>query len=333
MSQFEKLHGVVVGLGSIGNRHLQNLVQLGVGRLTVVRRATSQNQQFEVPDTVRMSHDLDETLATAPDFVVVCNPSHLHVETATKCLAAGCHVLIEKPLSADLGSDERRLQAFAEQSDRVAAMAYCMRYHPAYRRARELILAGAIGRVLYGKAWFEGFLPDWHPWEDYRTSYAALRGQSGGVLRTLDHELDFLNWALGPATDAIGWATNVGGIGIEADDLAMYQLRHAGGVCSQLLTSFCRKPASRGFEFVGDNGTLCFRMEEPKLLCSTHVSSAEATTVEDLTEYDINRMYFDLVQDFLNAVCGNTSTSIPRLTDGLKCATLFEQIDHEEVLE
>ena len=214
MSQFNNLHGVVIGLGSIGNRHLNNLLELGVGKLSVVRRSTS-NKQFSPPENVTTFVSLSEALADKPDFAVICNPSHLHAVTAIQCLESDSHVLIEKPLGKAIGPDEQKLIEMTAQSDRVVAMAYCMRFHPVYLRAKELVQSGAIGRCLYAKAWFEGFLPDWHPWEDYKQSYAGLKEQGGGVLRTLDHEMDFLNWVLGPAESSLGQAINAKGIEID----------------------------------------------------------------------------------------------------------------------
>ena len=183
MNQLSTLHGVIIGLGSIGNRHLNNLVEMGVGNLSVVRRKASTNKQFSPPANVTIYHSLADALANSPDFAIICNPSHLHAPTAIECLNAGAHVLIEKPLGNTIGPDEQTLIELSAKSDRVVAMAYCMRSHPAYSKAKELINSDTIGRCLYAKAWFEGYLPDWHPWEDYKQSYAALPEQGGGVLR------------------------------------------------------------------------------------------------------------------------------------------------------
>ena len=325
-NDFKNLHGVIVGLGSIGNRHLKNCLQLGVGQITVVRRANA-NSQFSPPQQATVVHTIDAALASEPDFVIVANPSHLHATTAIQCLKAGSHVLIEKPLGRSIGESETELATLSKASDRICAMAYCMRYHPVYRRAKELIDAGEIGDCLYAKAWFEGYLPDWHPWEDYRESYAALKEQGGGVLRTLDHELDFLNWVLGPAHSATGKVFNVGHIEIEADDLAMYSLEHSSGAISQVTTSFTRKPQSRGFEFVGKDGTITCRMEDMKLnhRCAT---SPEPKTLLNFVDYDINQMYVDLLEDFLTAVIQKPN-STATLESGLDCMKVFEMLSRD----
>ncbi len=325
-SDFSKLHGVIIGLGSIGNRHLKNFITAGVGRMTIVRRRQAQNRQFISPNHVTICHSLNEALQSKPDYAVVCNPSSLHAVTAIECLEAGVNVLIEKPLGKTLGPEERELVQIAASSGRICAMAYCMRYHPAYRIAYDQVQGEAIGKCLYAKAWFEGYLPDWHPWEDHKQSYAALTDQGGGVLRTLDHETDFLNWLLGPAESATGLAVNTGSIGIEADDLAMYVLRHPKNAISQITTSFCRKPPSRGFEIVGVNGELTFRMDHAKLSKITR-ADGEIQLVADLADYDGNQMYMDLANDFLRSIQQDRPThSLPLLADGVHCLQLFDAI-------
>ena len=325
--KIEDLHGVIVGLGSIGNRHLNNLIGLGVKNLSVVRRASSTNSHFAVPPGVTTYHCSEEAITTSPDFVIICNPSHLHAQTAIEYLKAGVHVLIEKPLGKEIGPAEQELIDLAVNSDQIVAMAYCMRFHPAYATAREKVRDGAIGRCLYAKAWFEGYLPDWHPWEDYKQSYAALKEQGGGVLRTLDHELDFLNWVLGPAESAIGEAINSDGIGIEADDVAMYLMKHPNDVRSHVTTAFCRKPPSRGFEFVGTEGVISFRHEDGALLLSGGGRS-ESETVLTTTSDDIAQMYVALLKDFLAlAFEDSASDSSGLLKDGVNALQLINQID------
>ena len=325
MLNFENLSGVIVGLGSIGNRHLNNCLAMGVKEMTVVRRPQS-NSQFEATDGVHVVHALSDALAAKPDFAIICNPSHLHAQTAIECLEANTHVLIEKPLGKNVGPAEKQLVQISQRSDRICAMAYCMRYHPAYLAAYKSINDGEIGRCLYAKAWFEGYLPDWHPWEDYKQSYAGLKEQGGGVLRTLDHEMDFLNWVLGPAESVNGSAINTKGIGIEADDLAMYQLQHPDGVHSQVTTSFCRKPQSRGFEFIGTQGAISFQMEQGKLLKMEH-DTGTPSEIADVANYDINEMYVELAKDFMKAINQNRPTkSLPMLEHGINCLHNFERI-------
>ena len=309
MKRPEQLRAAIVGFGSIGRRHAENLGKLGVERLVVVRRPDGPNPAFMPPDGARVVAGHDEAIAEGPDFAVICNPTRFHVDSARPYLAAGIPILMEKPIS-DRSTDASQLAEEASRRGLPACMAYCMRYHPAYAAAREAIRAGTIGRVLYAKAWFESYLPAWHPWEDYRQSYAARKDLGGGALRTLDHEIDFLNWCLGDPQAVVGSSRRSGALGGDADDHAALLIRYPGGVIVTVQLSLCRRDRSRGFEFVGEQGTLRYRWEEEKLLAM----GADGTNVSVLLDhrgYDLNQMYVDLLADFLRIFAGGPSGAAP----------------------
>lgn len=308
MTEIGQLSALVIGFGSIGNRHVQNLLALGIETITVLRRRSS-NSHFSVPQQCGVVHDLGDAIANKPDFAIICTPSSQHVEVAAELLESGIPVLIEKPLHQTIDEHVIRLTELSQSSraGQSSAMAYCMRYHKAYAAAVTELASGRIGRCLYGKSWFEGYLPDWHPWEDYRTSYAAREDLAGGALRTLDHEIDFMNWALGPATQACGVRSKVHGIGIEADEIAHVISTHPSDVTSQVTLALCRKPASRGFEFVGTEGVLRFDHTSNNL-CYIRPDNEQENLLQSGAA-EIAEMYVNLLEDFVNQVAGNSSVS------------------------
>jgi predicted dehydrogenase len=296
------LRVVIVGYGSIGRRHCDNLGVLGLTRRVVVLRPKGANPAFDPPADVAVVHSPEAALAGGVDLAIVCNPTCWHVDTALEYLKAGVPVLIEKPISDDLAS-AARLSTEAARRGVWAGMTYSLRYHPAYRLAREALLAGRIGRVLYAKAWFEGYLPDWHPWEDYRQSYAARRDLGGGALPTLDHELDYFNWCLGSAVSASIRTANSGALSIDADDVAMVTALYPAGVIADAVFSFCRHDRSRGFEFVGTEATLRMQFELARLeLLAGRDRPAEVLWQE--AGYDVNEMYLEVLRDALTALAG-----------------------------
>lgn len=295
-SPFSALRVAVVGLGSIGRRHLDNLGRLGVGRRIVVRRASGANPAFAPPDDALVVHSAAAALASGLDAAIVCNPTSEHVGTALEYLAAGVPVLVEKPISHRLDEAER-LVAAANRSGVRAAMAYVMRFHPAYRLAADAIDAGRLGRILYAKIWFEAYLPDWHPWEDYRQGYAARRDLGGGALPTLDHEIDFLNGRLGIAAAAAGCSGRSGALEMDADDWATLSIQYPKGVRASGLFSLCRRDRSRGFEIIGERATLRFRFETGRL--ELLAGDREPELLWNAAGYDLNDAYQAMLRDFL----------------------------------
>lgn len=298
----------VVGYGSIGRRHCANLARLGVMRTVIVRRKYGRNPAFASPDSALVVHSVPESIEAGIDLAIVCNPTALHVSVSREYLAAGIPVLIEKPLSADT-AEAGRLVADAEASPVAAGMAYCLRYHPAYALAARQVRRGALGDLQAAGAWFESYLPDWHPWEDYRQSYAARRELGGGVLPTLDHEIDFLCWCLGPPRRSSGAVSRSGLLDAEIDDTAKLTL-HYDHYAAEIELSMGARERRRGFNFIGDRQSLIFSFDEQHLRLIDHRSRVEKTLWHD-PQYEINRMYLDLLDDALNALAAGRQLPIP----------------------
>ncbi|MFH1400760.1 MAG: Gfo/Idh/MocA family oxidoreductase, partial [Nanoarchaeota archaeon] len=120
---------VVVGLGSIGRRHLSNLRLLDPDGEFIACRSSDATLPDEFSG-VKVCVGLDAALAMRPDVVVVANPTDMHVATATSALKEGCHVFIEKPIAC-VPQDAKDIQRMAASGDDKVMVGYCLRFHPA----------------------------------------------------------------------------------------------------------------------------------------------------------------------------------------------------------
>lgn len=296
---------LICGLGSIGRRHLRHFRALGCAPILAYRtgNATLPDDGQPAPDAVFRS--LEAALAQQPEVVVVANPTALHLETALAAVRAGCHVLIEKPLAHRLDGWEE-LAAEAARRDRVVRVGQNLRFHPQLRRLRELMASGEpLGRPLLARAHLGGYLPDWHPWEDYRVSYAARRELGGGAALTNIHELDYLLWMLGPARRFSGLELPLHPLGTDVDEAAAFVLEHAGGALSVATLSLAHKPQARTLEvsFTGGNASLDL-LSGRLLLAGADGSIREEAPPEGFTVDDTYRAQ---AADFLNAIAGQPS--------------------------
>lgn len=245
---------LVVGLGSIGRRHLANLLVLGVEALGLdpdpaARAAVA--AQCSVP----LFADEAAAYAAGPTAAIIATPTAHHLAAAWRAVAAGCHLLIEKPLATCLhGLDE--LDAAVQERGLVALVACNMRFLPALRQAKALLTAGALGRVLAARAMVGQYLPDYHPGHDYRTSYRARRAAGGGIVLDAIHELDYLRWLLGEPTLIAAAGGHLSTLETDAEDLAVALLRFPNGAIGQVHLDCVQRAYARSCQIIGEEGTL-----------------------------------------------------------------------------
>jgi predicted dehydrogenase len=190
-----------------------------------------------------------------PNAVIVANPTALHLDVAIPAAEAGCAILLEKPISDSLDRLDI-LQQTAQKSGSRILVGFQFRYHPTLNKARELIQANAIGKVLTVHAHWGEYLPQWHPWEDYRQSYAARADLGGGVIRTLTHPLDYLRYLVGEVESLWSFNGHVSPLEVDVEDVADIGLKFSNGAIGGVHLNYVQRPLRHTMEIVGTQGTL-----------------------------------------------------------------------------
>jgi predicted dehydrogenase len=246
---------LIAGLGSIGRRHFRNLIALGENDIVLLR-----TRKATLPDDELAGYPVETDLQEAlkkhrPDAVVVANPTSMHLDVAIPAAEAGCHILLEKPVSHSLARLDI-LQSTAEKSGSRILVGFQFRYHPTLNKARELIQSNNLGKLLTVHAHWGEYLPQWHPWEDYRQSYAARADLGGGVIVTLTHPLDYLHYLLGEVESLWSFNGHISPLEVEVEDVAEMGLKFANGAVGGVHLNYFQRPPVHRLEIVGTNGIL-----------------------------------------------------------------------------
>jgi len=183
---------LIAGLGSVGRRHLRNLLSLGEKDILLFRTLQSTFPDDELAG-LPVETNLNAALAKQPDAVIIANPTALHLQVAIPAANAGCHLLLEKPISHSMEGVDL-LESALKQGGGNVLVGFQFRFHPGLIQAKRWLDDGQIGRPLSFRAVYGEYLPSMHPWEDYRQSYSARQDLGGGVLLTLCHPLDYARW-------------------------------------------------------------------------------------------------------------------------------------------
>jgi len=307
------LKALVVGLGSIGVRHLNNLHALGVDELGVVRTRNLPPSQEIIPKAITVFRDLDFALTKKFDLVVVANPTHLHLETLIKALKAGAHVYVEKPIAHEKrGLTE--LASYLTPTGPKVLVGCQLRMHPGLQKIEEWINQDKLGQIYSVQVDLGEYLPDWHPWEDYRQSYAARTDQGGGVVLTLIHELDYLHWLFGKPKDVYAIGGHRTSLELTAEDTALITFETEQGICVQLRMDYWRKPPVRHMNIVAERAIVDW--DYPACLTTLKQNGQILDQIVLPPTWDRNELFLSMMREFLE---GLSRGSPPRVTlqDGI----------------
>jgi predicted dehydrogenase len=255
------MKALVLGCGSIGIRHIGHLFQLGLTDIWAVDPDSEKRQQATDLYGIPLYSDAEEALQMGPDIVLVCTPAHAHVPMASKALEAGAHVFIEKPLSTTIDGTDLLVQS-GKDRNKTVQVGYNLRFHPAMRAMKHLAQSGRLGQVHMAHAEFGLYLSNWWPGRDYRDSYMARTGLSGGLLIDASHEIDLLLWYLGGVQKVAAFGGKLSSLEIDgADAIKVIMKMNSGAVASLHLD--CLQPTyTRVCTLIGEGTRL--RWECPK---------------------------------------------------------------------
>lgn len=244
---------LVAGLGSIGERHVRNLLAAGHRDVSVLRRSPTPPRTL-APDSFVTITDEDEAFNRRPAALIIATPSSMHGSLLKRAVDAGIPTMVEVPVASSLDG----LPAIAERADDFGVpvlVAHNLRFHPCLNEIRNALARRDIGPALYSQAQFGEYLPGGHRWEDYRGRYEARRDLGGGPILTSLHEIDHAIWLFGKA-ESVVCSTATRSLDIDVEDTAMMVITHRNGVLSQITLDFVQRPYRRWLQVVGGEGTL-----------------------------------------------------------------------------
>lgn len=314
---------LVVGYGSIGRRHLRNLIELGQKDIVLLRSHKSTLPDDEIKD-IPVETTIEAALSHRPDGVIIANPTALHLDAAIPAMKAGCAVFMEKPVSDSFEHLSDLQDAMSCNNGRFQ-MGFQFRFHPGLSQMLSMIRSGRIGKPLSFRAEWGEYLPGWHPWEDYRGSYSARKDLGGGVLLTLSHPLDYIRWFFGDPEWI--WAMNgkISELDLDVDDIAEIGLRMDNGMIGSIHLDYYSRPARNGLEVIGSEGRLACNNLDGVLTLAMPDGSVEQIAPDPV--YDRNNMFLEELRTFIKVTAGTEKPSCT-LEDGIAVQRMVELVRH-----
>ena len=244
---------LLIGLGSIGQRHLRLLKEISNIKILCLRSGKGQDlREFNDRYAIETFDKIDQAISRNPDFAVISNPTAFHVETALALAQADIPFFMEKPVSDRLeGMDT--LQRIVKDKKLPVMIGFQLRYHPGFRKLMNVIKSGGIGRPINLQGYVGQYLPDWRPNSDYRHSCSSRKNMGGGVILDLCHEIDIAISIFGPVNKVSCICDHYSDLEIETEDMADIIMEHQDKGLSHIHLNYLE----RGYEwFTRVMGTL-----------------------------------------------------------------------------
>lgn len=244
---------LVIGVGSIGERHLRCFLATGRAEAVFVEVNAALRQTIAERYSVPGFASLDEALATQPTVAVVAVPAHLHITIATQLAERGLHLLIEKPLGTTTDGIDR-LQQIVRERGLIAGVAYVYRSHPLLTAMRTALQDGRFGRPVELIAVSGQHFPTYRP--AYRDIYYKDRTTGGGAIQdALTHVINAGEWLLGPVERLVADAAHQVLEGVAVEDTVHLLARHGGVMASYSLNQH-QAPNEFTLTIICERGTI-----------------------------------------------------------------------------
>lgn len=297
----KQINILIIGFGSVGKRHYQNLAKLGYTNVSVF-----DVDKKSISDIPRSFSDIKDVDFSEFRVVFVCSPNHMHMASAISAGKAGCHLFIEKPLAHKM-REARQLSELCEKQKLVTLVGCNLRFHPCLSFIKTYLEQKRLGAV-YGIHHEAGYyLPFWRKGTDYRQNYGARKATGGGIILDGIHEFDLLFWLndFAPVKESKFLFGKSGKLDIDTEDNSIASFIFQNGVLGSVRSDYLQQRYNRNCKVVGEKGNLFWDFTENIVWFET---DGKRKKLFEAKGYDINDMYRDEIAYFLRCVAQKKPT-------------------------
>src|SRR3989344_367402 len=243
---------LIVGLGSMGKRRIRNLHINGEKNITGFDIRSERMEEAKEKYGIKITDDFNKISAQDFDAMLISTSPEAHGDYIRFALQNKKHFFVEHPINDD-GYKEIRQLADKDLSI-VKAPSCTMRYYTPVKMIKKILDEGRIGKVLAFQYHLGQYLPDWHPWEDYRQVYFSKK-ETSACREMLPFELIWLNWLMNSrVAEVSGSISKVSDLDMDADDIILANLKYENGILGNVIIDVISRKPFRTLRISGSEG-------------------------------------------------------------------------------
>jgi len=295
-SRYEIGRIAIIGAGSIGQRHIKNLKTLGYDNIIALRSYKGFNQHIDPHLNIKETDSYEELIKFKPDIAFITNPSSMHLNVAMRLLPHIKGLFIEKPLSNSL----ENIPTFLEMVNKyktITFVGFNLQFHPVVKILQKIINSNKMGDPLSFQCSVGQWLPNWHPYEDYKNAYYARKNMGGGALLTLIHEIHLATELFGEGKFVSCMITSSEKLPIDVDVSSDIMIKHSSNVVSQIHLDFLQHHLHRCGIISFEKGWIKYDIPKVQILFQDD-DHPDPTVILNQPDYDVNLQYIEELKLF-----------------------------------
>ena len=309
------MNALFLGLGSIGQRHLRNLYKIdnkikffAIRKKFFTPNLNKKNQVIKTDIKKKYNITYFKSLSELYksnikiDIAFICTPTIHHVDEAISLVKRDINIFVEKPLGSSFKNVSKLSKLIKSKKNIKHMMGYQLKFNPIILKLKKILKKNTIGDIWYINIHHGENINDFHPYEDYRHSYAARRDLGGGVILCQIHELDYLFFLFDKYKLKVinSYSNKLTNLDIDVEDtfVSNIQLSKAKkkSICNIHL-NFYERPKKRTIEILGNKG---------KILCNLNTGEVSVFVGKKFKKFqfkfDRNEIFKKQIKYFINSV-------------------------------
>jgi len=293
---------LIIGLGSMGKRRIRNLQFLKQTEIIGFDLDENKRKESEKKYSIKTFKKFEDSLDENPDVFIISTPPDLHMKYAKIAIEKGIHFFTEASVIQDEMEDVIKK---LKNLDVIGMPSCTMRYHPIIKKINEILNSEKLGKVLSFSYHSGQYLPDWHPWEDYRKFYVS-RKNTGACREIVPFELVWLISTFGQIEKVFADKSKVSSLEIDIDDIYNILINCENGVKGVLTVDVISRPAIRKLRILTELGTIEADWYEKSI--KYHISNqgwSEIKIDDGFVEENYlhgEKMYIEEIENFLQSI-------------------------------
>ena len=290
---------LIIGSGSIGQRHIKNLRRIGIDDIIALR--SKKGHYKKIPKDLQVTEvtSWNDAIDKKPDIAIISNPTSLHLEAASTISNHVKVVFIEKPLSNSLDKCQELIDTL-NKNQVVSFVGHNLMFHPIIKNIIKFYDENDVGEIINIQCQVGQWLPDWHPYEDYKKAYFSRKDLGGGVALTLIHEIHLVIELAGQPIRVSGEITGYKKLDLDVDVCSDLMLKHKTGAVSQIHLDYLQQPSHRSGLVTFEKAWLGYDFNKMELTAQR--INEEPQILWNNSDYDSNQMYIDQLKEFIRFV-------------------------------